>query len=762
MMKTTLLIEGMDCVACAASIELTVKEITGVREASVNFPLKKLFLTAEDEVNLDEVKGAIKALGYQIKPEPQHHQERGGDQIAADHGSDEHQHHQEGAAQTMRYKLFFTLPAAAIIMVIGLFSETLAPYLSETSLMLLVLTLATPVEFWAGWQFWRGTFFQLKNLKFGMDSLVAIGTGAAYFFSFAVVLVKLAPGWQNSLLGQAEVYFDVSAVVIGFILLGRYLEAKATSAASQSIKKLLKLSAKTAHLVKSDGQIEEVAVEQIRVGDILLVKAGEKVPVDGIIVEGQASLDESMVSGESLPKDKISGDQVVGATINQSGLFKMRVEKVGADTFLSQIIKIVETAQASKAPIQKLADKITGIFVPLILLIALLTFLFWLIWQPAQGLEFALINAIAVLVVACPCALGLATPIAVITATGKGAENGIIIKNAAALETAGRISAVVLDKTGTITAGQPQVVNILPLAEKNLTDIIALAAALAQNTSHPLNQAIVNYAQTATINLAAAHNFHYEVGQGISGQIENKKYYLGNEKLLAANNITWHTQFDQTKQNEEKLGRTVLILTEEQKIIGLISIADPLKDNARETISRLKKIGRDVWLITGDNPLTAQAIAQIAGLDNDKIMASVLPAAKAEKIKELQQQGQVVAMVGDGINDAPALTQADIGIAIGTGTDIAIESAGITLVSGDPLGIYKTILLSRRTLNNIRQNLFWAYFYNLLLIPLAAGALYPLGGWLLNPMLAGGAMAFSSVSVVLNSLRLKMVNLSRG
>ncbi|MFA4890185.1 MAG: heavy metal translocating P-type ATPase [Candidatus Paceibacterota bacterium] len=719
--KTTLKISGMHCASCAASIEGVVKKIEGVKSASVNLVSEKLFLTHEKEMDQKAIIKEIKNLGYKVEEE--HH----------DHAK----MLEEKKMKTLRNKLIFGAVASLIAVILS-FGGAAVAFIPKNLSFLILLALATPVEFWVGAQFWRGSFYEFKNLRPGMDSLVAVGTGAAYFFSAAVVLFNLG----------FNLYFDVSAVVITFIMLGKFLEARAKGAASEAIKKLLKLGAKTAHLVGADGNIKDIDINKVRVGDILLVKQGEKIPVDGIIFEGNASLDESMVTGESLPSDKKKGNEVIGATISKAGVFKMKALKVGKDTFLSHIIKTVEEAQATKAPIQKLADKITGFFVPVVMAVSVLTFIIWIFAGPAPRLTFALVNAVAVLVVACPCALGLATPVAVITGTGKGAENGIFIRNAQYLETAGRINAVVLDKTGTITKGEPAVTDIIG-------DILQISASLAQNSTHPLSKAVVMEAQIKNISLKKVADFSEIIGKGITGTIEGREFIFGNKKLLDDFNVALAPDIEEKIKNTESQGKTVLILSDKKQTLGIIGLADTLKDSAKETIDKLNNLGMEVWMITGDNEITAKAIAEKVGIKN--ILASVLPDKKSEKVKELQEKGKIVAMVGDGINDAPALIQADIGIAIGTGTDIAIESAGITLASGDPMGIYKAILLSRKTLRNIKQNLFWAYIYNIVLIPVAAGVLFPFFKILLNPMIAGAAMAFSSVSVVLNSLRLKRI-----
>ena len=726
-------VSGMHCASCAASVEGAVKKIEGVKNASVNLVSEKLFLSHEKEMDQRAVIKEIENLGYKAKEETEEMK-----------GMGYHDHAkmlEEREMKNLRNKLVFGAVASLAAVVLS-FGGGAVAFIPKNLSFLILLALATPVEFWVGAQFWRGTFYELKNFRPGMDSLVAIGTGAAYFFSAAVVLFNL----------KFDLYFDVSVVVITFIMLGKFLEARAKGAASEAIKKLLKLGAKTAHLVGADGNMKDIDINEVKVGDILLVKQGEKVPVDGIVFEGSASLDESMVTGESLPSDKKQGDEVIGATISKSGVFKIKALKVGKDTFLSHIVKIVEEAQASKAPIQKLADKITAVFVPIVMAVSVLTFIVWFFAGPSPRLTFALVNAVAVLVVACPCALGLATPVAVITGTGKGAENGIIIRNAESLETAGKIDTVILDKTGTITKGQPAVTDIINFTKD---DPLQISASLAQNSTHPLSLAVASKAKEQNISLKKVSDFAEISGKGIIGKLEGQEFIFGNKKLLDDFNVVLAPDIEEKIKKTESQGKTVLILSDKKQTLGIIGLADTLKDSAKEAVAKLKNLGVDVWMITGDNEITAKAIAGAVGIEN--ILASVLPEQKSSKVKELQEKGKIVAMVGDGINDAPALTQADIGIAIGTGTDIAIESAGITLASGDPIGIYKAILLSRKTLRNIKQNLFWAYIYNIVLIPVAAGVLFPFFKILLNPMIAGAAMAFSSVSVILNSLRLKRI-----
>ncbi len=759
MKKESFIIQGMTCASCALNVEKALKKVPGVKDASVNFASEKAVV--EYMGTSKALKEAVDETGYKLILKNKHN------------NHDEHDHHKllkDVEINLLRKKFIMGAIFSGVVLFLSFVDLNSLLSLSQRLIILFLLT--TLVEFWVGWQFWRGAWFSLKKFSANMDTLVALGTGAAYFSStiatFLIVSGRQAP---------FDIYFDAAAVVITLIILGKLLEAKAKGSASEAIKKLLKLQAKTARVIK-DGQEKDIPIEQVTVGDIVLVRPGEKVPVDGEIIEGHSTIDESMVTGESLPIDKKVGDQVIGATINKTGAFQFKATKVGKETFLSQIVKLVEEAQSSKAPIQRLADKVTSYFVPIVLVIALTSFIVWLIWGPAPSLSFALVNTVAVLVVACPCALGLATPTAIMVGTGKGAEHGIIIRDAQALELAGKIEAVVLDKTGTLTKGQPAVTDIVAFDKEKKSQvlqyaaslekssehpiaqaIVAFAASLGKSSSHPLDRAIKEEAEDKEIELFPVKNFQAVLGKGLEGDIimENQvqKFYFGNRALMEEKGFNigpYENQF----QNLESQGKTAMLLASD-RLLGVIAVADTLKENAFKSVESLKELGLEVWMITGDNQQTAEAIGKELGINN--IMAKVLPHQKSEKIKEIQAKGKTVAMVGDGINDAPALTQADIGIAIGTGTDIAIESSDITLVAGDPIGIYQAIKLSRQTLFNIKLNLFWAYIYNIILIPIAAGLLWPFWGILLNPMLAGGAMAFSSVSVVLNSLRLKRVKL---
>ncbi|MDO8443852.1 MAG: heavy metal translocating P-type ATPase [Candidatus Azambacteria bacterium] len=756
MKKETFAIQGMHCVSCALTIEQALKKVPGVKSASVNMMSEKAVIEYEEPATPELMEIAVAKTGYHLIIQ-------NGEPAAAKSAEGEHDHHKMlKEAEIALLKKKFTIGAIlSVLIMIFSFTEIIpGPWRYA-----LLLILTTPIEFWIGWQFWRGAWFGLKNFTANMDTLVALGTGAAFIYSAIITIFKL----------PLEVYFDVASVVVTLVILGKYLEAKAKGSASEAIKKLLKLQAKTAHIIHENGEEMEMPIEDVKVGDIILVKPGEKIPVDGIIIEGASAIDESMVTGESMPVDKKTGDGVIGATINKTGAFKFKATKVGKETFLAQIVKLVEEAQGSKAPIQKLADTITGYFVPVVLVISIGSFIVWFFWGAQSSLSFALINAVAVLVVACPCALGLATPTSIMVGTGKAAERGIIIRDAEALELAGKINAIVLDKTGTLTKGEPSVTDIMAFSEKMGEDIlhvaaslekfsehpiakavVAYAASLGKASSHPLDKAIRETAESGKIELFKVENFLVTPGKGLEGDIaadsKINKFFFGNRALLVEKNIKISQEQENKIQKLEKEGKTVIILASD-KPLGAIAVADTLKESAVETIKLLQNLGLEVWMITGDNERTAEAIGGQIGIKN--IMAKVLPNEKSEKIKALQAEGKKVAMVGDGINDAPALTQAEVGIAIGTGTDIAIESSDITLISGDPMGVYEAIKLSRQTLRNIKQNLFWAYVYNIILIPVAAGVLYPVWGIVLNPILAGAAMAFSSISVVLNSLRLK-------
>ena len=616
--------------------------------------------------------------------------------------------------------------------------------------------LATPVQFYVGAQFYKGAWAALKNKTSNMDTLIALGTSAAYFYSAVIVLLH-----GNS----AHQYFETSAVLITLVVLGKYLEAIAKGKTSQAISKLMQLGAKTATVIrKVNGKEQEfkVPIDKVQVGDIILVKPGQKVPVDGVIVKGHSTIDESMVTGESIPVTKQKGDQVIGATINKTGSFRFKATKVGANTTIARIVKLIEDAQTSKAPIQRYADTISSYFVPVVIYIALITFMVWFSFVKAE-VSFAVVTAVAVLVIACPCALGLATPTAIMVGTGKGAQNGILIKGGEALETAHKLKYVVFDKTGTITKGEPEVTDIVALGKATQANVLKIAASIENDSEHPLAEAIVRRGKEEKVSFSKVTGFKALVGRGITAKIARTQYILGNMKLMKEQRVSVSSALQKQVEMLETEGKTAMLLSDAKKVLGIIAVADAIKSDSPKAIAQLKKMKIIPYMITGDNTRTAKAIAKKAGIPASNVFAEVMPEDKAKYVKKLQRKAKrfkkAVAMVGDGINDAPALAQADIGIAMGSGTDVAMETGQIVLMKESLVGVAKAIKLSKQTMSKIRQNMFWALAYNSLGIPIAAGLLYPWTGWLLSPMIAGGAMALSSVSVITNSLLLKMKKL---
>ncbi|MCB1095998.1 MAG: heavy metal translocating P-type ATPase [Verrucomicrobiae bacterium] len=615
---------------------------------------------------------------------------------------------------------------------------------------------ATPVIVWAGSMFFVKGWRSILNRSPNMFTLIMLGVGAAYLFSAVAVL---APGlFPDSFRkgGEVGLYFEAGAVIIVLVLLGQLLEAKARSQTGQAIKALLNLAAKTAHRLR-DGEEEEIPIDQLRAGDLLRVRPGEKVPIDGVITEGNSNVDESMITGEPLPVKKASGDTVIGATVNQTGTFVMRTEKVGSETLLSQIVHMVAEAQRSRAPIQKLADTVAGYFVPAVVIIAITTFIVWSVWGPAPAMAYALVNAVAVLIIACPCALGLATPMSIMVGVGRAAQSGILIKNAEAIETAEKVDTLLTDKTGTLTAGKPRVTSRVTADGVDEGGMLALAASLETSSEHPLARAIVDEAKESGITIPAAANFQSTTGGGVEGDVDGSKIRVGKEGFLRDNGVVIPEELATQSAHLQEEAQTVVWVASNDRALGILGISDPIKETAAAAIAALHQAGIRVIMATGDNQKTAEAVGRALGID--EVRAGLSPEDKIVIVKELKAQGAIVAMAGDGINDAPALAEAHVGVAMGTGTDVAIESASITLVKGDLSGIVKAVTVSRSVMRNIRQNLFFAFIYNGLGVPIAAGVLYPFTGTLLSPMIAGAAMSFSSLSVITNALRLRRMKI---
>ncbi|WP_109261390.1 copper-transporting P-type ATPase [Hyphobacterium indicum] len=625
--------------------------------------------------------------------------------------------------------------------------------LGERATLWIELILGTPVVLWCGWPFLERGWNSFRTLNLNMFSLIAMGVSAAWIFSVVAVLVPgIFPDGFRSADGHVGVYFEAAAVIVVLVLLGQVMELRAREGTGKAIRALMDLSAKTAFVIRPDGSEAEIPLEDVQLGDHLRVRPGDKVPVDGRVVEGRSSVDESMISGEPMPVEKTTGDAVTGATINGTGSLIVEATRIGADTMLSQIVEMVANAQRSRAPIQKYADQVAGLFVPAVIGVALIAFVSWAIWGPTPALSYALISAVAVLIIACPCALGLATPMSIMTATGRGAQAGVLIKNAEALERFEKIDTLIVDKTGTLTEGKPKLVAVLPEAGHDETEVLRLAASLERGSEHPLAEAIVRGAEERDISIAKADDFEAITGKGVSGVVEGREVALGNARLMSDMGLE-SSRLAETANARRDDGETVMFVVVDGLIAGLVSVADPIKETTLDALDALHQLGFRIIMATGDNERTAKAIGARLGID--EIRADVLPADKAEIIRDLQAKGCKVAMAGDGVNDAPALAQADVGIAMGTGADVAIESAGITLVKGNLDGIVRARRLARATMGNIRQNLFFALIYNTAGVPVAAGLLFPFFGILISPMFAAFAMSASSISVVLNSLRLR-------
>ena len=724
--KETLKISGMSCAACAARIEKKLNSMEGVQSAAVNLASEKAAVEYDSsKIKVTDIIKAVESLGYEAER---------ADEISADREKEQ----REKEIRRLRIELMISavLTAPLLLSMLLMIAGADVPFLHNEYFQLIA---ATPVQFVIGFRFYKNAYHALRSKSANMDVLIALGTTASYFFS---IYNAFFAGHGHEM---KELYFETSAVIITLILLGKYLEAAAKGRTSEAIRKLMGLQAKTARVIR-DGKEEDIPIEEVVPGDVIVVRPGEKIPVDGRILEGSSAVDESMLTGESIPVEKKAGDNVVGATINKFGTFRYEATRVGKDTVLSQIIRMVEDAQGSKAPIQKIADKVSGIFVPAVLGTALVTFLAW--YLVSGNFADGIISAVSVLVIACPCALGLATPTAIMVGTGKGAEHGILIKGGEYLEMAYRLDAIVLDKTGTITKGQPEVTDVISLGGMGRDEVLRIAAAAEKNSEHPLGAAIAaiyEQGKNGPGGIPDAEQFGAIPGKGVRAVVEGREIYIGTRNLMHEISVDTEPAEAVIARLEDE-GKTAMLMAADGRLEAVIAVADTLKENSKEAIGALKEMGIEVYMITGDNKRTAAAIARQAGIAN--VLAEVLPEHKAEEVGKLKKQGKKVAMVGDGINDAPALATADIGIAMGTGADVAIEAADITLLRGDLMLIPAAIRLSRRTMRKIRQNLFWAFFYNTIGIPFAAFGL-------LNPMIAGGAMAFSSVSVVSNSLSLK-------
>lgn len=750
--KIDLKIGGMTCAACSKAVERVVKKLDGIESINVNIATEKATINYDpSKVRLSQIKSSIVKAGYEVLQENNKEKEIDEDKLRKE----------------KEMKTLFTKFIIAIGFSIPLFYIAMGPMISKPigpwpvpmvieptnnplNYALIQLILVIPVML-AGYKFYINGFKALIGRSPNMDSLVAIGTSAAFIYS-VYTTIQIANGQAHNRHGGGhhQLYFESAGIIIALILLGKYLESRSKGKTSEAIKKLMGLQPKTAIIIKNDKEME-IPIEEVEVGDIIIVKPGGKIPVDGIVVQGHTSVDESMLTGESIPVEKNIGDKVTGASINKNGSIRFKAQKVGSDTALAQIIKLVEDAQGKKAPIAQLADTVSGYFVPTVILISVVAAFLWFI-VGNKDLEFVLTIFISVLVIACPCALGLATPTAIMVGTGKGAENGILIKGGEALELAHKVDTIIFDKTGTITEGKPTVTEIIVNENIDENYLLSLAASAEKGSEHPLGEAIVKYAEYKQVELMKVNKFKAIPGHGIEVSIDSKEILLGNKKLMVDTNISLETLEIESDKLASK-GKTPMYVSIDNKIAGIIAVADIVKESSKKAIQKLHDMGIKVAMVTGDNEKTAQAIAKEVGIDI--VLAEVLPQDKSNEVKKLQSEGRFVAMVGDGINDAPALAQADIGIAIGSGTDVAMESADVVLMKSDLMDVCNSIKLSNETIKNIKQNLFWAFGYNTIGIPIAAGVLYIFGGPLLNPMFAAAAMSLSSVSVVTNALRLK-------
>ncbi|WP_131536582.1 heavy metal translocating P-type ATPase [Pedobacter nototheniae] len=728
---------GMSCAACAVSVESMIAAQPGVDKAEVNYATQSVkVLYHADQVQPVDFQKAIQSVGYDLI-------------LDVESGREKQEEVQRSNYESLKKRMIASSILTIPVVIIGMFLMDM-PYANY-----IMLALTTPILFVFGKNFFINAYKQAKFGKANMDTLVALSTGIAYLFS---VFNTFFPEFWHSRGLHPHVYFEAAAVVIVFIMLGKLLEESAKSNTSSAIKKLMGLQPKTVLLITKEGE-KEIPLSEVHLGDQLLVRSGEKIPVDGLVFQGSSYVDESMISGEPVPVSKNKGDKVYAGTINQKGSFRFTAEKVGGETMLAQIIKMVQDAQGSKAPVQKLVDRIAGIFVPIVMAIALFTLMLWMLLGGENAFTQGMLAMVTVLVIACPCALGLATPTAIMVGIGKGAESGILIKDAEALELGYKVNAVILDKTGTLTKGKPEVTEMIWQKgfESNKEKLMEVFFALEQQSEHPLAEAIVNYIKPQITNQVGVNNFNSITGKGVEANFEGTKYWAGSHKILKDQNISISDDLQQKADALQNEAKTVIYFANQDQVIAIVAIADQLKEKSTDAVKILQNMGIAVYMLTGDNQQTAAAVALQTGISNYK--AEVLPSDKADFVKELQAQGKIVAMIGDGINDSHALAQADVSIAMGKGSDIAIDVAKITLVSSDLMMVPKALRLSKLTVRTIRQNLFWAFIYNLIGIPIAAGILYPINGFLLNPMIAGAAMALSSVSVVGNSLRLKFSNL---
>lgn len=735
--KTRIGIKNLRCASCVTFIEESLEATPGVIRANVNIVTQQAEVEyIAGEATLAQLRAAVEAVGYETEAR---------EKETSPEEAEEASRRAEYRDLRNRFTLAGILAAIVLLLTFGKFLPLLKEIPAQANLIVMFV-LTTPVLVWSGSRFFAGAWSAFKHRSADMNTLIALGTGAAYIYStVATFLPSLLP--EN----LREVYFDTTAIIIALILLGQLLEARAKGETNEAIRKLMGLQAKTARVVR-DGEEVDIPIEEVLVGDVVIVRPGEKVPVDGVVIEGQSTLDESMITGESIPVRKEAGDDVIGATINKTGSFRFQATKVGKDTALSQIIQLVQQAQGTKAPIQRLADVISSYFVPIVILVAIWSFAIWFVFGPDPQLLHALVTAVTVLIIACPCALGLATPTSIMVGTGKGAENGILIRSAEALETAHKLNTIVLDKTGTITKGEPELTDVVVNGNFAEAELLRLAASVETVSEHPLAEAIVRGAKARELALITPEGFEAVPGHGVVATVEGRALVLGNLKMMAQIGAALDG-LEADAQNLADEGKTPMYVAVDGQIAGIVAVADTVKEDSREAIAHLKKLGLEVVMITGDNQRTAEAIARQVSVD--RVLAEVLPEDKAKNVKMLQREGKTVAMVGDGINDAPALAQANVGLAIGTGTDVAIEASDITLIKGSLKGVAVAIDLSKATMRNIKQNLFGSFIYNTLGVPVAAGLLYPFFGILLSPIIASAAMALSSVTVVSNALRLR-------